>query len=131
MKADAKEAMKQQLIQMDVGAAADEAMRERDAMEARTSAIQSGIAGIGQAASSAASLAPLYGKSGGAKRAELLADNLDVNAITSAAGGELSRAQIMNTLRQQNFTGKQARGFMREPGQFDYSIFQGLYTPPK
>ncbi len=131
MKADAQENMKQQLIQMDVGQAADAAQRERDMEEARAASIQSGIAGIGQAASSLASIAPLYGKSGGQARAEKLYDNLDTSSITSAAGGELSRAQTINTLRSQGFTGKQARGFLNDPGSFDYSIFQGMYKAPK
>ena len=131
MKADAKEDIKQQLIQMDVGAAADQSQRERDAEQARAASIQQGFAGIGQAASSLGQIAPLYGKSGGSARAERLADGLDTASITSAAGGELSRAQIINTLRSQGYTGRQTRQALRDPSTFDYSIFQGMYTPPK
>jgi len=66
MKADSKEAIKQQLIGFDVGEAKMQDQKAYEKEQARKLAIQQGISGITQAASSAASLAPLFPKSGGA-----------------------------------------------------------------
>jgi len=134
MKADAQENLKQQLIQMDVGQAADESQRERDLLEARNASIQSGIQGIGMVGQGLNTLAPLYGKQGGLRRAEKIADadKFDMSKVTASAGGELSRAQILNTLKKQGFTGKDTR-LMVNKGQFGddfYKIFKGLYVPP-
>lgn len=132
MKADAQNTINQDLKAMDMGQAADQAAMARDADQARVAAITSGISGIGTAASSLASLAPLYGKTGGMKRAETISDGLTMQNITDAAGGELSQAQIKNILRQQNYTGKETRGFLRNKFEdFDYSIFNNMYTPPQ
>jgi len=60
LKADSREKIKQQLIGMDVGQAADQEERARDAQEAKTAAIKGGIAGLGQAAAGFAEAAPLY-----------------------------------------------------------------------
>lgn len=60
LKADSREKIKQQLIGMDVGQAADQEERARDAQEAKTAAIEGGIAGLGQAAAGFAEAAPLY-----------------------------------------------------------------------
>ena len=130
MKADSKQNINQQLLQMDVGEAADEAMRERDALEARAASIQQGFQGIGQAAQSLGSVADLYGKSGGQRRAERLYSGIDQNAVNKAAGGQLSRAQTINALRNQGYSGKEARQLLRGDTMFDYSIFDGLYVPP-
>mgnify|MGYP003640582910 CR=1 FL=1 len=129
MKADAQNTINQDLKSMDMGQAADQAAMARDADQARVAAISSGISGIGTAASSLASIAPLYGKTGGMKRAEALYDGLDATSIEAAAGGELSAAQIKNILRQQDFSGKQTRGFLRDNTTFDYSIFDKMYKP--
>ncbi len=131
MKADAKDNINQDLKLMDIGQAADQAAMARDAEQARVAAISSGISGIQTAASSLASVTDLYGKSGGQKRAETLYDGLSMDAIEAAAGGALSKAQIQNTLRKQNFTGKETRGFLKDNQTFDYSIFKNMYTPPK
>jgi len=132
MKADAQNTINQDLKAMDMGQAADQAAMARDADQARVAAINSGISGIGTAASSLASLAPLYGKTGGMKRAETISDGLTMQNITDAAGGELSNAQIKNVLRKQNFTGKETRGFLRNKFEdFDYSIFNNMYKAPQ
>ncbi len=131
MKADSRQNINQQLLQMDVGAAADESMRERDLLEARAANIQSGIAGVGQAAQGIASLAPLYGRSGGQGRAERLFSEIDTDQVSKAAGGNLTRAQTINALRKQRYSGKDTRDIIRKKAEdFDYSIFSGLYTPP-
>jgi len=130
MKADSRQNINQQLLQMDVGAAADESMRERDLLEARAANIQSGIAGVGTAAQGIASLAPLYGRSGGQGRAERLFSEIDTDQVTEAAGGNLTRAQTINALRKRGYSGKDTRNIIRKKEDFDYNIFSGLYTPP-
>lgn len=65
MKADSKEAIKQQLIGFDVGEAKMQDQKAYEAEQARKASIQQGISGLTQAASSAASLAPLFPKGGG------------------------------------------------------------------
>tara|TARA_R110000782_G_scaffold9277_4_gene29948 strand:+ start:272 stop:1042 length:771 start_codon:yes stop_codon:yes gene_type:complete len=134
MKADSKQNVNQQLLQMDVGAAADESMRERDLLEARAANIQGGFAGIGQVAQGIDGLTDLYGKSGGQGRAERLYSGLDQSQVSAAAGGELSRAQQVNRLRGMDYTGKQTRQMLRGKAggeQFDYRIFDNLYVAPE
>jgi len=60
LKSDSREKIKQQLIGMDVGQAADQEERARDAQEAKIAAIEGGISGLGQAAAGFAEAAPLY-----------------------------------------------------------------------
>jgi hypothetical protein len=60
MKADSKQALNQQLVEMDVGEAADEAMRERDLQAVRAQHIQSGVANIGSMVSAVGQMAPLF-----------------------------------------------------------------------
>ena len=60
MKAKKRDAINQQLVDMDVGAAADEAMRERDLQAERAQSIQSGVANIGSMVSAAGAAAPLF-----------------------------------------------------------------------
>ena len=50
----------QDLKDMKVGAAADQQMRSRDAQEASAAAMQQGVASVGQAVGSAASVVPLF-----------------------------------------------------------------------
>ena len=63
MKADSKDAINQQLIEMDVAAAKEQNMRKRDAEAARAAGIQSGITGVSGVVQGIGSLAPLYGQS--------------------------------------------------------------------
>ena len=62
MKADSKDAINQQLIGMDVAYAKEQNQRMRDSEAARAQGISQGISGVSGALTSAASLAPLYGK---------------------------------------------------------------------
>lgn len=75
LKADSREKIKQQLIGMDVGQAADQEERARDAQEAKAAAIEGGITGLGQAAAGFAEAAPLY-KMGKADRVTARGMNL-------------------------------------------------------
>ena len=100
MKAESKEAINQQLIEMDVAAAKEQNQRMRDAQAARAQGISQGIQGVGGALTSAASIAPLYGKSASDKRGSKLASQFggeaqgnltDFNFAEGLRGADLSR----------------------------------------
>jgi hypothetical protein len=74
MKADSKEAINQQLIEMDVSAAKEQNMRKRDAEAARSASMQQGIEGVGGVMTGLASMAPLYGKSKADRRGGKIAE---------------------------------------------------------
>ncbi len=63
MKADSKDAINQQLIDMDVSAAREQNQRMRDAEAARAQGISQGISGVAGVVQGVGSLAPLYGQS--------------------------------------------------------------------
>ena len=85
LKADSREKIKQQLIGMDVGQAADQEERARDAQEAKAAAIEGGIAGLGQAAAGFAEAAPLY-KMGKADRLTTRGNKLKLKAQNLSGG---------------------------------------------
>lgn len=66
-KAQSKDAVNQQLLQMDVAAAKEANQRKNAAEAARAQSIQQGIQGIGSTVSAIGSAVPLFGKSGAAK----------------------------------------------------------------
>jgi len=121
MKADSKEAIKQQMIGMDVGEAKMQDQRAREAEQARAASMQSAFGGISKIASGVGDLAPLYGKSASDARSGKIYESLDESKL----GGK-NRAEAMNLIGQQGFSGKKYRE-MRRGGfkDFDYSIFGG------
>jgi hypothetical protein len=84
IQAESKQTKNTDQKNMLVGAAADKAQMSRDAAEAKTSAMQGAFQGLGQAASSAASLAPLYGKSAADRSASNIADGLDQSLLKTS-----------------------------------------------
>jgi len=74
MKAESKDAINQQLIQMDVSNARENNQRRADANAAYSQSINSGIQAVGSGLQSAASLAPLYGKSRADRRGGKIAE---------------------------------------------------------
>ena len=82
MKADAKEAMKQQLINIDLGAAQDQVAREQQYGQEFAQGVQGAIASAGQALSAVDSMAPLFGKSGNARTAGKISDELTSKNLT-------------------------------------------------
>jgi hypothetical protein len=132
MKADSKEAIKQQMISMDVGEAKMQDQRAREAQEARAKSMQQGFAGLQQVAQGVGDLAPLYGKSANDKRTGQIVDDANFQAQynkqrTAAGkdaidfGNQAQRQSIFNQVSQQGYSGKQYRGFG------DYSGFN--FTP--
>ena len=65
-KAQSKDAINQQLMEMDVAYAREQNQRKNEAEAKRAQAIQQGIAGIGSTVTSIAGAAPLFSKKGGA-----------------------------------------------------------------
>ena len=74
----------QDLKDMKVGAAADQSMRSRDAQEASAAAMQQGVASVGQVVQGAASLVPLFAKSGADRAASKMADGLDQSLLETS-----------------------------------------------
>jgi len=73
-KLESKDAINQQLLQMDVAAAKEQNQRKRDAEAMQAQSYQQMISGITSAVDSADSLVGLYGPSGSGKRADALSD---------------------------------------------------------
>jgi len=86
MKAKKRDAINQQLVNMDVGAAADEAMRERDLQKERAQSIQSGVSNLGSMVSQGASMVPLF--SGGSANQATLDKALEQKVEGGPTGGE-------------------------------------------
>tara|TARA_R110000787_G_scaffold8657_1_gene29630 strand:- start:2 stop:889 length:888 start_codon:yes stop_codon:yes gene_type:complete len=80
----------QDLKDMKVGAAADQSMRSRDAQEASAAAMQQGVASVGQVVQGAASLVPLFAKSGADRAASKMADGIFGEDATAVAAGKQS-----------------------------------------
>jgi hypothetical protein len=74
MKAESKDAINQQLIEMDVANAKENNQRKADADLAYSQSISQGIQAVGGGLQSAASLAPLYGKSKADRRGGKIAE---------------------------------------------------------
>lgn len=74
MKAESKDAINQQLIDMDVSNAREQNQRRSDADAAYSQSINAGVQAVGSGIQSAASLAPLYGKSRADRRGGKIAE---------------------------------------------------------
>lgn len=128
MKADSKEAINQQLIEMDVSAAKEQNMRKRDAEAARSASMQQGIEGVGGVMTGLASVAPLYGKSKADRRGGKIAEQY---AEQKPKG--MSDREWQAKMGDQNFSKdrfkelkKQGSGNMFWDGQdFQYGSFAG------
>tara|TARA_R100000664_G_scaffold27157_1_gene37675 strand:+ start:1463 stop:2245 length:783 start_codon:yes stop_codon:yes gene_type:complete len=113
MKADSKEAINQQLIELDVAAAKEQNQRKRDAEAAQAAGIQQGISGMGQALSSAASLAPLYKQSAADKRGSKLASQFKGTDLQ----GNLSDKEFASRIGDLGLSKEQFNTFKGEGGQ--------------
>ena len=74
----------QDLKDMSVGGAADQQMRSRDAQEASAAAMQQGVASVGQAVGSAASVVPLFSANAADRTASKMADGLDQSLLETS-----------------------------------------------
>tara|TARA_R100001086_G_scaffold158824_1_gene85098 strand:- start:2655 stop:3401 length:747 start_codon:yes stop_codon:yes gene_type:complete len=124
MKADSREAIKQQQISMDVGEAKMQDQRAREAEQARAAAIQSGFQGISKAATAAADLAPLYGKSANDRRAQKMMDSPEFKAQMQAKFPGESDAQLFDRVSGTEISRRNFRqGRRSNYSDYDFSIF--------
>ena len=124
MKADSREAIKQQQIGFDVGEAKMQDQRAREAEEARAAAIQSGFQGIGKVATGVGQLAPLYGKSMNDKRAQKMMNTPEFKTQMQAKYPGKSDAELFDIVSGTEISGKNYRqGSRSNFSDYDFSIF--------
>ena len=131
MKVEAKNRINQQLIDMEVGAAADQAQMARDFGRDEAAGIQGGIAGATQAAQSAAQLVPLFS----ASKADRAASSLDeafgtgdeLGKTTGEGGTGMTTQQRLNKLSGYNFTPREIRQ-LTKGGSIDVDAFKTFVT---
>jgi len=127
-KADSKEAINQQLIEMDVAYAKEQNMRQRDAEAARAQAINSGVQGVAGVATGLASMAPLYSQSGADRRGSKLSKQF---ADQKPSG--MSDAQWAAKLGEKGYSRKQYKNIKKQGSDnmfwdgedFQYGSFGG------
>jgi len=107
LKRESKDDINQQLVQMDVAFARDSMKQRQDALEAQNAAIQSGISGISQAATSAADLVPLYQQARNTRRASKVADK-----FSDMTPKGMNQADFIEALEGQNLSRKQYKQLM-------------------
>lgn len=107
MKADSKENINQQLIEMDVAAAKEQNQRSREASAARAAAISSGISAVGSAVEGLGAMAPLYSKSRADKRASKLGEQYNIT----------DKKQIAE-LGEMDFSRKDMKQIKKNPDSF-------------
>lgn len=117
-KAQSKDAVNQQLLQMDVAAAKEANQRKNAAEQARAASIQQGIQGIGSTVSAIGAAAPLFpgGKSKGVGNSTTQFGSQGLNLKTGTIGPGLQLKQTTGAF------GKQT------PGAFGMQ-YQGSGTP--
>tara|TARA_R100000951_G_scaffold114824_2_gene120968 strand:- start:1220 stop:2005 length:786 start_codon:yes stop_codon:yes gene_type:complete len=118
-KAQSKDAVNQQLLQMDVAAAKEANQRKNAAEQARAASIQQGIQGIGSSVNAIASAAPLFGKSKGVGKSLADGGNAFGSKGLNLKSGTTSGLQLKQTT---GAFGKQT------PGAFGMQ-YQGSGTP--
>lgn len=114
-KALSKDAINQQLIEMDVANAKEQNMRMRDSEALVASNMQSGIQSVGQGLQAGASLAPLYGQSMADKRGGKIAAQTGPQA-------NMTDEQYSSTLGKQNYTKKQYKDIKNNGFKFGDSM---------
>lgn len=131
MKAEAKDKLNQQLIDMEVGAAADQAQIARDYGSQYSQQIAGGIQGAAQAASSAAALVPLFGTSkadrAGTKLESGLGTSEDLGKTVEEGGTGLTRAQRAEKLRKLDLTPREVRQ-LNTKGNIDITKAKEFFT---
>ena len=118
-KAQSKDAVNQQLLQMDVANAKEQQQRKNAAEQARAASIQQGIQGIGSTVNAVAAAGPLFPKSGGKGTGNSTGTTLpspSLNLQTGTIGPGLQLKQTTGAF------GKQT------PGAFGMQ-YQGSGTP--
>jgi len=124
MKADAKENVNQQLIKMNVGQAADENARQRDAMRQENQAMQQGMKGLGSALSAGNDMVNLYQGDENTRAFGKLTDAQKAKFV-GANSIRMTDAEILEQIK--NMTPEQRKQLKQGDGsasdEFDYSKF--------
>ena len=128
-KADSKEAINQQLIEMDAAGAREQNQRMRDAEASRAASMTQGVAGVTQALGSAADLVPLYGKNAGDRRATKLMDKFGgVDGLKGKSRGEMldifSKDNFDKNRYKQLMDQENAKGYIFNPATNDFEFPQ-------
>ncbi len=118
-KAQSKDAVNQQLLQMDVAAAKEANQRKNAAEAARAQSIQQGIQGIGSTVSAIGAAAPLFGKSKGVGK------SLGNSATQFGSQGLNLKTGTTSGLQLKQTTGAFGK---QTPGAFGMQ-YQGSGTP--
>tara|TARA_R100000657_G_C4680896_1_gene129406 strand:- start:1513 stop:2358 length:846 start_codon:yes stop_codon:yes gene_type:complete len=131
MKAKAKDAMNQQLIEMEVGAAADQAQMARDYNQQYAQGIQGGISAASQAVQQASSLVPLFGTSKADRAGQKLESGFGTSETlgkTIEEGGTgLTQKQRADRLRKLELTPREVRQ-LKTGGNIDIEKAKELFT---
>ena len=98
MKAESKDAINQQLVEMDVAYAREQNQRKADADALRNQSIQQGISGVGSLVGQIGDAAPLFSQSGATRRGAKLAKQSQVGK------GDMNDAQYQNKLSELNLS---------------------------
>ena len=99
MKADSRQDVNQQLIEMNVGQAADQNMMRRDAIKQENQAMQQAVQGVGTALKAGNQLVPLFGKNKLDRNVANAYDNLSQEQLTSFQQEGLDEYQIKEKLK--------------------------------
>mgnify|MGYP003117016737 FL=1 len=129
IKADSKEDINQQLIEMDAAGAREQNQRMRDAEASRAASMTQGVAGVTQALGSAADLVPLFGTNSGDRRAAKLMDKFgDVDGLKGKSRGEMldifSKDNFDKKRYKQLMDQENAKGYIFNPVTNDFEFPQ-------
>ena len=125
MKADSKQNINQQQLQMDIGQAADQQLMARDAEQASTAATQSAISGVVSAGLTIGEGMDLYGKTKPAKDAEDIMKGINIGDIPLGMSQSDFRKQLINLpqeLREKIKSGEYS-------SEEIFSMVGGFYNP--
>ena len=131
MKVEAKDKINQQLIDMEVGAAADQAQIARDYGRDEAAGIQGGITAASQAAQSAAQLVPLFRQSkadkAGSSLDEAFGTGDELGKTVAEGGTGMTSKQRLDKLAGYDFTPREIRRLTRG-GRLDVDAFKTFVT---
>ena len=135
MKADAKQNVNQQLIDINVGATADQSMMARDARRAESQGMQQAVEGFGAVAGAASDLVPAFGKSKADRRAGKLLGSISAADKSKLNLQGLDDTAILDRLSQipniENMSRADLNVIMEQikTEQFDFDFINKIVQP--
>ena len=135
MKADAKQNVNQQLIDINVGAAADQSMMARDARRAESQGMQQAVEGFCAVAGAASDLVPAFGKSKADRRAGKLLGSISAADKSKLNLQGLDDTAILDRLSQipniENMSRADLNVIMEQikTEQFDFDFINKIVQP--